>query len=112
MSDALVARALQKAAMLRRALGQDDQSVASFLDSHTDHTSELVALVAKKEFLTTQLHTGDIDRARTRLNRMRSEYSGIDSVGHLSVVSIIQLFDGMIDSISETGKAATPTREH
>ena len=112
MKDALVARALQKVAMLRRALGHDNQSVASFLDSHTDHTSELVALVAKREFLRTQLHTGDIDHAQTRLDQMKSEYAGRDSVGHLSVVSIIQLFDGMIESISETGKAATPTHEH
>ena len=109
MKDALVASSLQKAAMLRRALGYDNQSIASFLDSYADHTSEVVALVAKTELLRAQLHKGDVDHARIILDQMKSEYAGRDSIGHLSAVSIIQSFDGMIERIRETGKAATPT---
>lgn len=109
MKDALVASSLGRVAMLRRALGHDNQSIASFLHSYTDHTSELVALMAKTELLRAQLHKGDVDHARIILDQMKSEYAGRDSVGHLSVVSIIQSFDGMIERIRETGKAATPT---
>ncbi len=112
MKDALVARALQKAAMLRRALGHDNQKIASLLDRHIDHTSELVALVSKKELLRAELHKGNVDQAQIILDQMKSEYAGRDSVGHLSVVSIIQSFDGMIESIRETGKAARPTHEY
>jgi len=111
MKDALVASSLQKAAMLRRALGHDNQSIVSFLDSYADHTSEVVALVAKTELVKAQLYTGDIDHARIILDQMKSEYAGRDSIGHLSAVSIIQSFDGMIERIRETGKAATPTHE-
>ena len=111
MKDALVASSLQKAAMIRRALGYDNQSTVLFLDSLTDHTNELIALVAKKGLVKAQLHKGDVDHARIILDQMKSEYAGRDSVGHLSVVSIIQSFDGMIESIRETGKAATPTHE-
>lgn len=109
MKNALVASALAKAAMLRRTLGQE--TVAS-LDSLTNHANELVALVAKKELVIAQLHQGDVDQAQAILERMKSEYAGRDSIGHLSVVSIIQSFDRMIERIRETGKAATPTHTY
>ncbi len=112
MKDALVASALQKVAMLRRTLGHDNQKIASLLDRHSDRTSELVSLVSKQELLRAQLHKGNVDQAQIILDQMKSEYAGRDSVGHLSVVSIIQSFDGMIESIRETGKAARPTHEY
>jgi len=109
MKDDLVARSLRKVAMLRRTLGHDNQAIASLLDRHTRHTSELVALVAKQELLKAQLHKGNIDQAQIVLDQMKAEYAGRDSVGHLSVVGIIQSFDAMIEHIRETGKTARPT---
>ena len=109
--DALSSMALQRAVKLRRELGQNSDSIASFLEPLTNHTSKVVALLARKELINLQLHAGDIAGARNRLDQMKSEYAGKDSVGHVSAVRIIQLFEGMIEAQQESGIEVTP-HEH
>ena len=86
-SNWLAVNAAVKVAALRLEAGDDTTEVKAYLDSLKGHPNEEIAFGAKKELLAFHLMKANVDSARKRLEDLKIEYAGRDSIGSLDLAN-------------------------
>lgn len=100
-SDRLAATATIKVAALRLETGEDTTDVQAYLDSLKDHANEEIAFMVKAELLKIDLLKEDADAARKKLEEMKLEYAGKDSIGANSLYKEFRRAEHKIDKLED-----------